>query len=384
MRARSCLVATAVAAFLAACGLATSGEAPGNGDGGGGLNDGASAEGASSSSSGSSSGSSGSSGSGGDAAGEGDSTSPGNEGGGQDQSAPEAPGVDVGPTETGPTCGTGCYTIPSGWSLVAFAPSQGTMCPGGFAGAGATNLVEGPITTNACECAACQIGTQPTCAAGSIPSDYDFKGVGPMNCGSTGNTLTNNPAGVCDTGGLATTGINYSALDLKFVAPLASGGACTSAGQATGSLSYTGNDTECTPDSPSSAGCNGDECTPNLMAPYQACVVQSGDVPCPTSVFTVQHLVGTSTTLTCGACGCNVSATCGGRVALFTDGSCMDNEFDVGADSNCHAGPGGTNTNFGSYKYIANAPGNVACTPSGSSTPQDVTLANEQTICCTQ
>jgi hypothetical protein len=375
MRARSCLVATAVAAFLAACGLATSGEAPGNGDGG--LTDGATAEGASSSSSGSSSGSGGS---GGDAAGEG---SPGNEGGGQDQSSPESSTMDVAPTETGPTCGTGCYTIPSGWSLVAFAPSQGTMCPTGFTGAGATNLVEGPITGSACECAACQIGTQPTCAAGSIPSDFDVKGVGPMNCGTMGNTLTNNPAGVCDTGGLATTGVNYSSLDLKFVAPGASGGACTSAGQATGSLSYTGNDTECAPDSSMAAGCNGDQCTPNLMAPYQACVVQSGDVPCPSSVFTVQHVVGTSGTVTCSACGCNVSAMCGGKVALFTDGNCMDNEFDVGADSACHGGPGGTMTYFMSYKYIANNPTTVACAPSGTSAA-DVTLANEQTICCTQ
>ncbi len=376
MRARSCLVATAVAACRAACGLATNGEAPAGLDAGGGP-DGAYAEGASSGSSGSSGGS----GSGGDAANGGD-TSPGSEGGGQDQSSPESSTMDVGPVDTGPGCGTGCYVIPGGWSLVAFAPSQGTACPNGFATAAATNLVESPITTNSCECATCMIGTQPTCAAGSIPSYYDIHGIGPMNCGSMGNNLANTPAGACDTGGLAAA--DYSALDLKFVAPDASGGACTSAGQPTGSLSYGGNDTECTPDSPTAAGCNGDECTPGLMSPYMACVVQSGSVSCPAgSVFSVQHVVGTSGTLMCGACGCNVTATCGGRVELFTDGSCKDGEFDVGADSVCHDGPGGVNTNFGSYKYVANAPTGVGCAPSGSSTAS-VALANEQTICCTQ
>jgi hypothetical protein len=198
------------------------------------------------------------------------------------------------------------------------------------------------------------------------------------------STLGNNPGGACDTD---IYNGNYDGIDLKFVAPGPSGGQCSSAGQATGTVTYGSQDRACTPDSATSGGCSGDECTPSLPSPYLACVVQSGSNPCPSgSSFTQQHLVGTGSDVACSACGCNVTATCSGKVALFVDKACTLGETDIPADSACHDGPpsgagDGGMTDFYSYKYIADAPGSVACAPTGSSNAT-VTLANEQTVCC--
>ncbi len=270
---------------------------------------------------------------------------------------------------------------------MAFAPSQGTACPNGFATASPTEVVEGPNTTNACACGTCSVGTQPTCAAGAIATFYDIHGPATNTCGLPANPaqLGNNPAGACDTDLYKG---NEDGLDLKFVAPGASGGQCTSAGQATGNITYASQDRVCTADNGQAAGCNGNQCTPNLAAPYLACVAQTGAVSCPAgSAFTQQHTVGTSVTLTCSACGCNVSATCGGHVALFTDNACKNGETDIAADSQCHAGPaagtGGIGgTDFGSYEYVADAPSNVACASTGTSTAGNVALTSEGTICC--
>jgi hypothetical protein len=270
-----------------------------------------------------------------------------------------------------------CTVVPSGWTLVAFASSQGAACPSGFAAP--TNLVEGPSAASACACGACSIGTQPTCTAGAITSSFDVHNIlGSNTCGSPGTppTLNNDPAGGCDTD--LFTG-NYAGLDLEYLAPAASGGQCASAGQATGNLSYVSQDGLCAPVVAQGAGC----CVPSLAAPYGACVAQSGSVSCPAGTpFTEQHVVGTGVTLTCTDCGCNVTAECGGRVTLFTDTSCMEDEFDVGADGTCHPGPPGLATSFNSYRYVANIPANVACAATGSSSAANVTLVNEQTICC--
>jgi hypothetical protein len=269
---------------------------------------------------------------------------------------------------------------------VTLAPNQTAACPTGFATAAPVNLVEGPNTSNACACGACAIGTQPTCENGAIPTFYDVHGITTGTCGSAGTppSLANDPAGACDTDQY--TG-NEDDLDLKFVPPGPSGGACTSTAAPTGNITYAAQDRECTPDSASSAGCSGGECTPTLPSPYLACVAQAGSVACPAgSAFTQQHVVGTSVTLSCSACACNVTASCSGKVEFFTDKACTMGELDLPADGTCNAGPplgaGGLGgTSFGSYKYVANAPANVACTASGT-TATGVALANEQTICC--
>ena len=101
----------------------------------------------------------------------------------------------------------------------------------------------------------------------------------------------------------------------------------------------------------------------------------------------MQHVVGTGVTLDCSACACNVTADCGGKVELFTDDGCTQGEIDVEADGMCYEGPavgsGGLGgTVFNSYEYAADAPDNVDCASTGSSSATSATLANEQTICC--
>ena len=71
-----------------------------------------------------------------------------------------------------------------------------------------------------------------------------------------------------------------------------------------------------------------------------------------------------------------------GKVELFVDTGCTEDEFDVGADGTCHPGPPGLATSFNSYQYVGNLPTNVACAASGSSSAVNVTLVNQQTICC--
>jgi hypothetical protein len=228
-----------------------------------------------------------------------------------------------------------------------------------------------------CTCGTCSTTTQPTCQDGAIQSSYDTGG---NACGTPALPLGNNPGGTCDTDLYKG---SYAGFDLRYTAPAASGGQCSSPGVASGTVTYGSQDTECTADSATSGGCSGDECTPSLPSPYMACIIQSGSTSCPFgSSFSQQHLVGTGSEVVCAACGCNVTATCGGRVVLYTDTGCTQGAFSVGADGACHAVTGAdAGVDFNSYKYIANAPGDVQCASTGSSNAT-VTLSNEQTVCC--
>lgn len=386
---------------LAACGLSMGGLGDVAGDGGtlpgedgssggssSGIGSSGSGSGASSSGTGSSSGGTG------DAGGSQDSTSPSDGGGGDstappDSSAQDAPAEVSPPQDTGTVCNAsaGCYVIPGGWQLVAFVDNQTTACPTGFGSP--TNLYEDPDTSSSCSCSACSISTQPACDTGAISADWDdpslFVGGG-SNCSNAGTpaTLGNNPAGQCGTdlynkGGQ---GVDppYSAMDLKYVpANQPTGGQCTTS-TVTGPVNYAAEDQACQPTSQQAAGCNGNQCTPGLQAPYQACVVKSGSNSCPGSPFTQQHVVGTGYGLTCSTCDCSVSATCNwGTMELFTDTGCSQGEFEVPADGGCDTNKAPAQ-NYQSYKYVANAPTNVSCS-TGTSTASG-SLQGEQTICC--
>jgi hypothetical protein len=72
---------------------------------------------------------------------------------------------------------------------------------------------------------------------------------------------------------------------------------------------------------------------------------------------------------------------------LYTKSDCTTggggSEDDVVADGTCK--PANTSQNsFASYAYVGNPPAGVMCAPSGTSNAQNVTLQNEETICCTQ
>ena len=277
----------------------------------------------------------------------------------------------------------GCYVLPTGWSIVAFAPNQTAACPTGFAVAAPNDLVESPNASSACTCGgACTVGSAPTCINGELLVSYDVNNpVGPNTCGTPGTTQSNDPPGGCDTD---IYNGSFSGLDLKFTAPGPSDGQCASPGQATGTVTYGAQDRACQPDSTQAAGCTGDACSPNVAAPYAACIAHGANVACPAGTpFTVPHTVGSGATVACTGCDCAITADCSGTVEFFSDTACSKGELDVGADGGCQPGAPAslTATTFGSYKYVANAPTSVACTSSGTSTGT-ATLTHQQTICC--
>jgi hypothetical protein len=383
MRIRASLpaaLAFAVASVITACGLEMGGLQTAPTDGGEGVDGPASAEGGGS---GSGSTSSSTSSGGGDSGGTSSSTSSG----GSDATPNDGPSQQDSPppqdTGSGCTAANGCYVIPGGWQLVAFAPQQGALCPPGFSNAPPTNLVEGPNTANACACT-CQVKNPlPSCAAGAVQVHYDTKGLpGAGQCQSAGIPGQNNnsPAGMCATDMFHGP---YDNLDLRFDPPAATGGTCSSASSTTGPLTYAALDSACQPDSNQSAGCTGNQCTPTIPSPYLVCVAKNGHQTCPGAPFTQQHDVGSSATVACGgSCGCNLTTTCTGTMQLFTDGMCKQGELDVVADGTCKTSTG-VSGNYNSYKYVGGT-ASATCQSTGTATVQNVTLAGEQTICCTQ
>jgi hypothetical protein len=317
------------------------------------------------------------------------SSTPPDDAAADDASPPgEAQASDAGASEAAaPPCNTtdGCYVIPAGWQLVAFASNQTAACPNGFAAAKPTNLDEGPDASNACACGACAISAAPTCPAGPIQVNFDAKES--VNAGTCASPQMppqsdNSPAGGCDTDmNDGTTAPFYSDMDLSYTPPPSTGGQCASAGVATGDVTYSARDWGCLPDDPASAGCSGDECTLSLAAPYRVCVFQSGSEACPGAPFTDAHLVGTGTSLTCSACGCNVTAGCAGTMKLFMDMQCKQNELDIRADGQCRD-PSAQNGAYSSYRYAPDLPANVTCQTTGASSAEDVVLQNETTVCC--
>jgi hypothetical protein len=298
---------------------------------------------------------------------------------GVDSAPDSAPDVGVDSAPDSATCSptNGCYIVPSGWTLVAFDPTnQTTGCPTGWANAAPTDLVEGPNAGgNACGCAQCNTNTNPDCNSGAIKVFYDN---GNMQCGNPGlpSQMNNNPPGQCDTD--MYTG-SLGGLDLKYVPPPPTGGTCTSAGTLQKqNVTYAGHERECHADNPGSANCTGNQCTPNLAAPYSACIAMTGIQTCP-SPYTTKHLVGTDVSYTCGNCGCTVNATCTGTVSFYGDMACGGTAKTIAADNQCHDPM--TNNAYRSYKYAGTAQ-NVACQTGAAATPQNLALVNEETICC--
>ncbi|MGD0524225.1 MAG: hypothetical protein ABSE49_03720 [Polyangiaceae bacterium] len=326
-----------------------------------------------------------------------DSTAPPQDSSVADSSAPvDSSMPDTYVVDTGTTCTTAnnCYVIPASWQLVAFttgttAPTA--SCPTGFAMAAPTNLDEGPNTSSACQCGQCAVSSAPTCPTGPITVDYDVQNLpGAGQCGTAGNPSTQKNAtpGGCNTdmytGNIPM--VTYETIDLKYTPPAATGGSCTSAGTPTGTVSYTAQDRTCVPDSQAAAGCTGNQCTLTLASPYEVCIVQSGAQTCPGAPFTHSHTAGGAATFTCSACGCNVSASCTGTMELFTSNNCTTTggatEDDIAVDGACHPADGKTGS-YNSYEYVQKAP-TISCAASGTSTATNVTLANVETICCTQ
>jgi hypothetical protein len=270
----------------------------------------------------------------------------------------------------------GCYVVPSGWTLVAFASDQTTSCPQGSTGA---NVFEGPtVDTDACSCN-CALTSQPTCPPG-ISVHYDADGS--KSCGLAGTPSTMGDQSACNADMYTGTilGLGYRSLQLKLTPNAPTGGSCSSSvAQDASAVSYSASDTICVP---ATEPCTGDQCTPSFGSQLRVCIAMAGRQTCPGTTFTVAHTVGSGATFTCSsACTCSVDGGhCTGTVKLYTMPMCMGTELDVPANDTC-VDSGATSDTYVSYAYAAN-PLMASCTNGGSASPQNVALTDVQTLCC--
>jgi hypothetical protein len=177
--------------------------------------------------------------------------------------------------------------------------------------------------------------------------------------------------------------LGYQSLDLSYSLPAPTGGTCSPSSLTnTNNLTYAAHDTICTPNT---EPCTGNECTPSFGS-LDVCITTSGSTSCPGSPFTHQHIVGGPATFTCSgsSCGCQVTGTCPGSLSLYTSNNCTGTPQSVPVDGQCLNGSTAFNSNtYGSYEFAAGTP-TSSCDPTGTSTAQNVTQPDLQTVCCTQ
>jgi len=315
--------------------------------------------------------------------------------GGDDASRPPPPGhpdagrvaardasTDAGPTApTTPNACTNssgpCVVVPSGWSLVAFAPAQTSACPAGFDSSPAEDLVEGPTATGGCSCGTCSVTQPPSCAAGSIAVMYDTDGSGTCNKVAMPSPLGNSPAGSCGTDIYQG---DYSIYDIQYTAPAPSGGTCAAPGvKDTGALTYTSQDRVCQANDAHAAGCDGGVCRPDISAPYAACIAAPGDVACPSGPLSVAHAIGASGSFSCADCACTMSGTCSGTLTLYTDATCTTGPYAISTDVCVGISSAAT---YRAYRYSGGTAKGVTCEDAAPGPAQNIALTDPQTVCC--
>jgi hypothetical protein len=277
-----------------------------------------------------------------------------------------------------------CFSVPGGWTLVAFANSSQTTCPTGFSVQNDVVFGAAQPAANACTCDSCSVTAQPSCVQGQLNGTYDFDGSQTCRAGSL--TLANSSPGGCNTDNFHGT---LRKFDVQWVAPAPTGGTCSAAPTAHADrISFAGQGRACSPQSDAGAGCaDGGVCAPTIAAPFLLCLSQAGNAACPAGPFGVAYHVGTGAVPTCAtACACTVNATCTNKtVTYYADSSCQSTTtLPVAANGVCQVastsmGPG---TSYGSYMYSATA--NATCGVSGNPGVSAVGLANQETICCAQ
>ncbi len=283
------------------------------------------------------------------------------------------------------SCASGagpCIVVPTGWTLVAFAPSQSTACPAGYT-TGSMDFVEGPTAgASKCACGSCSVTTPPTCNSGEIPVHYDNTigaGVGTCDLVAQPGTgpLINSPPGSCGTDLYQG---SYAGFDISYTSPPAAGGVCVAPGVASGTATSTGADRACPADTPHAANCNGNVCSPTVADPFKPCILASGAIACPAGPLSVRHEVGSAVSTACPNCSCATAASCSGTVTVYTDTACTAGPYKVPADGSCNA-IHLQRASYNSYIYSGGAPMDVTCSASAPGAPT-ATLTNPTTICC--
>lgn len=283
------------------------------------------------------------------------------------------------PNECDPKREDDCVDVPPGFTLVALAdftdPSTTPQCPSGFGGAKTVGTNPQSVLANACACSTCNVTEQakcrrvllsygsPTCSAQAGPNFYE-----------------NDPP-ACKNTGYVTPYVDFHRW--RFDNP--EGGQCTPNAPTKNFDAVVWNGPKnrmCTSTSPN--GCAGGRCKVTVVPPYRVCVAaaaaDAGDCP---ATFPIKSTLG-SPEFDCGGaggCSCTVNrAACAGKMFLYSDTACTQNEKEVPVDNVCaqHAGVGGNV--WPSFKTTATS--QTTCTSTGNPSPTNLRLAPPHTVCC--
>lgn len=286
------------------------------------------------------------------------------------------------PDSTPPPDAKPNFVKPDGWGLVAVAETTngGTLpdCPQGLDDV--SDIGTSPFPTNtSCECKACTVDQQATCA-GNPGLVNGTAGVcdNMVTTNAAGGPYSNSPAGGCNGDMFAGSDRTGQYAKVKLQDP--TGGSCTP-GSATPHperVDFSLNRRRVCDDT---ARCNGSECNATVPAPFTACVASpkgSGDLVCPDGF--PQKIVAGAASVSCNSagCGCTVTRTpCTGTFSYYKDVDCTVGAATITADDTCR-NLNATST-YMRYKIVATT--QTGCTGNGTSTAT-VAPTGLRTVCC--
>jgi hypothetical protein len=280
-------------------------------------------------------------------------------------SADEQPQKEAGPPQACSVDAGSCVaSLPSGWALVAFDPSNENACPSNFASANVVmNVLAEPT---ACDCG-CNVTTNPACDVGSLQRYISAD----TSCSQTGQVFAVNGGG-CNV--LQTTGGLSAYSKSSALAP--SGGACTGNVVKNKSGIAFANGATCTvPDACAEQFCGGD-----VPGGFESCIQTSGEQACPAG-WSTPVFVGDDFDFDCSACTCDVQGTTctNATLTFYSDTKCTASIAALAVDGTCAADPAAGQSPL-AWTYTATV--TPKCNAAGAKTASNVKLTNERTICC--
>ena len=255
-------------------------------------------------------------------------------------------------------------SVPAGWDLVAFDPSNENACPSNYVSAPVVmNVLAQP---NACDCG-CTVATSPACDVGSLQRYISAD----TSCSQTGQLFAVNGGG-CNV--LQTTG-GLSAYSKS--TPLApSGGTCNSPAVKNKAGVAFARGASCNVP----AECAEQFCSGDVPGGFEPCIQKSGEQACPAG-WSTPVFVGDDFDFDCSACTCDLlGTTCtAATLTFYSDTSCKTSLAALAVDGQCAADPAVGQTPQ-SWTYSATV--TPKCNATGAKTASNLKLANERTICC--
>jgi len=256
-------------------------------------------------------------------------------------------------------------SLPPGWELVAFDPSNESACPSNYASATVVWNVTTPDGT--CDCG-CTVTKPPVCDVGSLQRYTSTD----TSCGTTGVLLNVNGSGCT-----AYPPSNSLSAYAKSSPLSPSAGTCTGDPIKNRSAVARNLATACTVP----ATCAEQFCGGDVPGGFQSCIQAAGEQASPAG-WTTPLFVGDDYNFDCSACTCDVNgaSTCtGATLDIFGDTQCTNKLVTMPIDGNCDAdsAQGKDPNGFAYHATLAQA-----CNATGPMTASNLQLANERTICC--